>query len=318
MSRATDSPGGAFDYLFKLIIIGDSSTGKSTLLHQFIHGEYAAKSHTVGVEFTSRLLLLAPPTPMASPNPGEQYSFADTQQHQQQRGQQHLPPPPNRKASAVKLQIWDSAGQERFRSVTRSYYRGAAGCLVVYDVTKRSTFEALPRWLNDVRAQASDNLVVVVVGNKTDLVDAETSVDAADDHSEAAKNQAKREVSYREAKEWADSQGLALVETSSLTGRNTESPFTQCARSVLDLIEKGVVLPEEQGSGVSYGDRLLRGQDSRSGSVSSHGAGLSFADVVQSGGGVSRRAARGTGGGGSGLIQVKEALGLKRDGGGCC
>lgn len=100
------------DYVFKMIIIGDSSTGKSTLLHHFIHHEYVSKSHTVGVEFTSRILLLGPP----SPNPATV-------------GQ-------SRKASAVKLQIWDSAGQERFRSVTRSYYRGAAGCLLVYDVTK--------------------------------------------------------------------------------------------------------------------------------------------------------------------------------------
>lgn len=124
------------DYLFKLIIIGDSSTGKSTLLHQFIHGEFAAKSHTVGVEFTSRLLLLAPLTPLPSPNPGGDGDAFRAQQQQQHGSGQNLSSGSLRKASAVKLQIWDSAGQERFRSVTRSYYRGAAGCLIVYDVTK--------------------------------------------------------------------------------------------------------------------------------------------------------------------------------------
>lgn len=215
-------------------------------------------------------------------------------------------------------------------------------CITCSVARRRSTFEALPRWLQDVQSQASDNLVVVVVGNKTDLI--------GEDHegtSSAEGDQAKREVTFEEAKAWADSQGLALVETSSLTGRNVEAPFNLCARSVLQLIEQGVVVPEErelcrdraeqrlreraqekvltsawlhpttEGSGVSYGDRGLRNGPSRSGSMSSQGnPGLSFADIVQSGGGVSRRAARGTGNGG-GMIRVKEALGMERDGG-CC
>lgn len=107
-------------------------------------------------------------------------------------------PSPSRKASAVKLQIWDSAGQERFRSVTRSYYRGAAGALLVYDVTKRSTFESLPTWLADVRSLASDQLMVVVVGNKTDL---DGGGGGGSDGS------AKRQVEWEEGRRWAESEG---------------------------------------------------------------------------------------------------------------
>lgn len=117
---------------------------------------------------------------------------------------------------------------------------------------RRSTFEALLRWLSDVRAQASDNLIVVVVGNKTDLVELPAGHAASFDDGEDGDDgdsphlRPRREVSYQEAKEWAESQGLALVETSSLTGQNIESPFTMCARSVLELIERGIVVPGQR------------------------------------------------------------------------
>lgn len=111
---STTLPCPSTDYLFKVIIIGSSSTGKSTLLHHFVHREFTSKSHTVGVEFTSRRLVL-PPTDEG-----------------QNEGRDH----PSSRSPAVKLQIWDSAGQERFRSVVKSYYRGAIGCLLVYDVTR--------------------------------------------------------------------------------------------------------------------------------------------------------------------------------------
>ncbi|CAO1620449.1 unnamed protein product [Jaminaea pallidilutea] len=287
---------GSFDYLFKVIIIGSSSTGKSTLLHHFAHREFISKSHTVGVEFTSRRLVL-PPTDEG-----------------QNEGGGHA----SSKSPAVKLQIWDSAGQERFRSVVKSYYRGAIGCLLVYDVTRRSTFADLPAWLADVRSLASDHLVVIVVGNKTDLA---TTSSSSDPDSSSQGGQKDREVSFEEAKEWATSEGLPLVETSSLTGDNVQSPFELCARGVLDLVQGGVVNPDEQGSGVSYGDRALRPGHSRSSSTTTTAGGpnqrLSFVDIVQSGGGVSRRTARGTAPNAGGMVRLKEALGMERDGG-CC
>ena len=89
----------AYDFLLKFIIIGEAGTGKSCLLHHFIHNQFKDQSaHTIGVEFSSRLIKIG--------------------------------------NKSVKLQLWDTAGQERFRSVTRSYYRGAAGAILVYDITK--------------------------------------------------------------------------------------------------------------------------------------------------------------------------------------
>lgn len=89
----------SFDYIFKFIIIGDAGVGKSCILHQFVEGKYKkSSSHTIGVEFGSKILQVG--------------------------------------NSRIKLQIWDTAGQDRYRAVTRSYYRGAAGALIVYDVSK--------------------------------------------------------------------------------------------------------------------------------------------------------------------------------------
>lgn len=153
-------PCPSLDFLFKLIIIGDSSTGKSTLLHQFIHHEFVPKSHTVGVEFTSRVLLLGASSPLP-----QQGAFPSSSAGQngdvdadagvdhtwtargRDRGTARMTPSVStsstigggsktKRASAVKLQLWDTTGQEKFRSVTRNYYRGAAGALLVYDVTK--------------------------------------------------------------------------------------------------------------------------------------------------------------------------------------
>jgi len=123
-----------YDFLLKIIIIGEAGTGKSCLLHHFTQNRFKEHSqHTIGVEFSSRTVKL-----------GEK---------------------------KVKLQLWDTAGQERFRSVTRSYYRGAAGAIMVYDISSRESFTNLSRWLADAKALASPNLVTVLVGNKSDMED---------------------------------------------------------------------------------------------------------------------------------------------------
>lgn len=134
-----------YDFLLKFIVIGESGTGKSSLLYHFLRSQPRHPSpHTIGVEFSSTILSL----------PSASSSSSTSNSHPTCR---------------MKLQLWDTAGQERFRSVTRNYYRGAAGAILVYDITDRSTFSSLSSWLTDARALASPDLVVVLVGNKVDL-----------------------------------------------------------------------------------------------------------------------------------------------------
>ncbi|XP_041837371.1 ras-related protein Rab-4A isoform X2 [Melanotaenia boesemani] len=171
----------SYDFLFKFLVIGNAGTGKSCLLHQFIEKRFKDESnHTIGVEFGSKIISVVNKT--------------------------------------VKLQIWDTAGQERFRSVTRSYYRGAAGALLVYDITSRETYNALTTWLSDARMLASQNIVIILCGNKKDL-------------------DADREVTFLEASRFAQENELMFLETSALTGENVEEAFVQCARKILNKIE---------------------------------------------------------------------------------
>ncbi|OBS78588.1 hypothetical protein A6R68_19014 [Neotoma lepida] len=114
--------------------------------------------------------------------------------------------------------------EKKCESVTRSYYRGAAGALLVYDITSRETYNALTNWLTDARMLASQNIVIILCGNKKDL----------------------------------DADQLMFLETSALTGENVEEAFMQCARKILNKIESGELDPERMGSGIQYGDAALR------------------------------------------------------------
>merc|ERR1712188_108651 len=128
----TARPDDDYDYLFKVVIIGDSGVGKSNLLSRFTRNEFHLDSKsTIGVEFATRSI-----------------------QHD---------------GKIIKAQIWDTAGQERYRAFTSAYYRGAVGALLVYDISKRLTFENVDRWLTELRDHADTNIVIMLVGNKCDL-----------------------------------------------------------------------------------------------------------------------------------------------------
>jgi len=122
----------------------------------------------------------------------------------------------------VKLQCWDTAGTESFRSITRSYYRGAAGCLLVYDVTSRPSFEHARTWLSDVRAHADPHLTCILVGNKSDL-----AIE-------------RRQVPTKEGERWAQEEGLLFVEASAKSGANVDAAFEAAARDILAKIRRGV------------------------------------------------------------------------------
>ncbi|CAO3632201.1 unnamed protein product [Mucor hiemalis] len=131
----------------------------------------------------------------------------------------------------IKLQIWDTAGQESFRSITRSYYRGAAGALLVYDITRRDTFENLPVWLEDVRQHANPNTVITLIGNKCDL-------------------EKHRQVSREEAEAFAKEHGLFFLETSAKSAENVEEAFEKTASEIQTKIQDGTIDMNSETNGV--------------------------------------------------------------------
>ncbi|EGR30169.1 ras oncogene family protein, putative [Ichthyophthirius multifiliis] len=171
-----------YDYLFKLLLIGNSSVGKSSLLLRFSDNIFnECFLPTIGVDFKIRTF--------------------DIQ------------------GKAVKLQIWDTAGQERFKTITSSYYKGAHGIILVYDITDRQTFKDIDNWLAEADKNANENVVKLLVGNKIDLEN-------------------KRQVSFDEGKELADSLGIKFIETSALTANNVENAFVTLATEIKSRVQK--------------------------------------------------------------------------------
>lgn len=134
----------------------------------------------------------------------------------------------------IKLQIWDTAGQESFRSITRSYYRGAAGALLVYDITRRETFDHLLSWLEDAREHANPNMTIMLIGNKADL-----------SH--------RRAVQFEEGEAFAREHGLIFLETSAKTALNVEEAFLGTARKIHQKVLSGELDATNESYGIKIG-----------------------------------------------------------------
>jgi len=201
MPRADDD----YDYLFKVVIIGDSGVGKSNLLSRFTRNEFHLDSKsTIGVEFATRSI-----------------------QHD---------------GKVIKAQIWDTAGQERYRAITSAYYRGAVGALLVYDISKRLTFENVERWLKELRTHADPSIVVMLVGNKCDLK-----------HLQA--------VHTDDAKSFAEQNNLAFIETSALDATNVDLAFETILIEIYRIVTRKTL---EQGAdgprpAVGGGEKIVLG-----------------------------------------------------------
>ncbi|XP_072969230.1 ras-related protein RABA2a [Typha angustifolia] len=190
-------PDEEYDYLFKVVLIGDSGVGKSNLLSRFTRNEFCLESKsTIGVEFATRTLQV--------------------------------------EGKIIKAQIWDTAGQERYRAITSAYYRGALGALLVYDVTKPTTFENISRWLKELRDHADSNIVIMLIGNKTDLK-----------HLQA--------VASEDAQSFAEKEGLSFIETSALESTNVEKSFQMILAEIYRISSKKSIASEDTGSGATGG-----------------------------------------------------------------
>lgn len=230
----------------------------------------------------------------------------------------------------IKLQLWDTAGTERFRSISRSYYRGAAGALLVYDIASHPSFSALPTFLNDARALASPNLTLLLVGNKSDLSEEQradlidtTTPSSVDSRAssypfgsvkstagfgtqlKATKAPEGREVQSDIASRWASSNNVPVsVEVSALSGDNVDEIFERLARMILTKIELGEIDPDDPMSGIQYGDSGGWGMGDDGGSIKS---GM----TVEEGAGARRRKGRkrgGTNGWMSGMREWEEVF----------
>ncbi|KAJ8542090.1 hypothetical protein K7X08_016956 [Anisodus acutangulus] len=150
----------------------------------------------------------------------------------------------------VKAQIWDTAGQERYRAITSAYYRGAVGALLVYDITKRQTFENVTRWLRELRDHADSNIVIMLAGNKSDL-----------NHL--------RSVPEQDARGLAEKEGLSFLETSALEAYNVEKAFQTILLDIYQIMSRKALASQEaaaipgQGTAINVGDQYSGNNNSR-------------------------------------------------------
>jgi len=207
------------DHLYKVVLVGDATVGKTHLLSRYVKGTLPkAPTATIGVEFATRTIPLAI-------------------------------------GGTVKAQIWDTAGQERYRAITSSHYRRTVGALLVYDVTRHATFQNCLKWLEELRQNAEPNIVIMLVGNKVDLVE---------------KDPIARQVQYTDAGgnggggaggvEFARQHGLFFSEASAVTSYNVKHIFEHLLQEVYNQASKTGAAkgdgPEKGGIQIAPGARF--------------------------------------------------------------
>ncbi|KAI9476134.1 MAG: putative Rab11, partial [Benjaminiella poitrasii] len=159
-----------YDYLFKIVIIGDSGVGKSNLLLRYTSNDFMENSRsTIGVEFATKSIEI--------------------------------------ENSLIKAQIWDTSGQERYKAITSAFYRGAVGALLVYDITRKSSFDHVNQWLKELREHTEDHIPLVLIGNKVDLANSD------------------RAISTDDARQYATEANMLFFETSAYNATNVSDAF---------------------------------------------------------------------------------------------
>ena len=192
---------GNYNYLLKFIIIGDAAVGKSNLLVRYTSGQFKEEYQlTIGVEFGSNNVIIGDNT--------------------------------------YRIQIWDTAGQENFRSITRSYYKNTACAIIVYEISNKKSFENISSWIEECKNTAPKSILMVVVGNKCDLED-------------------NREVTEEEGREFAEKNGMLFFETSAKTGKNVEELFKQSVKVIDQKIKENYYDLENDSCGIKKGNEEI-------------------------------------------------------------
>ena len=190
-----------YDMMVKVIIIGDSGVGKTNIMSKFLKNKFMEESKaTVGVEFGSKLF--------------------DLNGHK------------------IKAQIWDTAGQEKYKSITGAYFKGSKGALVVYDITQKSTYESLEKWVNDLKSAGDPKITIILIGNKSDLEE-------------------NRQVTKEQGEEKAKSFGCAFLETSALSGDNIDKAFNMMVKEIFEKFSNDSAEDSELESGFKGEDLKL-------------------------------------------------------------
>ncbi|CDR97153.1 Ras family protein, putative [Babesia bigemina] len=165
----------------KIVLLGEQNTGKTSIVTRFVYDHFVpAYAATIGIDFLSKVVTV--------------------------------------NGKTMRLQLWDTAGQERFRTLMPSYIRDSSAAIVVYDITSRESFDKVGDWIKDIKELRGDKAVIVLVGNKTDLLD-------------------KRKVSYDEGEEQAKKFGCLFCETSAKNGDNINDLFNPIATELLKNME---------------------------------------------------------------------------------
>uniref|UniRef100_A0A3B5KEN2 RAB6A, member RAS oncogene family n=1 Tax=Takifugu rubripes TaxID=31033 RepID=A0A3B5KEN2_TAKRU len=168
---------------FKLVFLGEQSVGKTSLITRFMYDSFDnTYQATIGIDFLSKTMYLEDRTVGAF-------------------------------VSAIRLQLWDTAGQERFRSLIPSYIRDSAAAVVVYDITNVNSFQQTTKWIDDVRTERGSDVIIMLVGNKTDLAD-------------------KRQITTEEGEQRAKEMSVLFIETSAKAGYNVKQLFRRVAAAL--------------------------------------------------------------------------------------
>ncbi|KAK4552498.1 Vacuolar protein sorting-associated protein 21 [Recurvomyces mirabilis] len=229
----------------KLVLLGEAAVGKSSLVLRFVNNDFQPnKEPTIGAAFLTQ--------------------------------KTHLP------TRTIKFEIWDTAGQERFASLAPMYYRNAQAALVVYDVTRASSLGKARHWVAELQRQASPGIVVCLVGNKVDLAEGDDGPDGDGDGDggegeegaegedgevaaakpTAADEGAVRKVSTKEAKAYAEEEGLLFFETSAKSGLNVSEVFTAIANAIPEASLKGGRAGANAAAGAGTQAAIMAGADS--------------------------------------------------------